>query len=229
MQWGGHRGSAQTNRVEHATVTGTVGGSRVGAPGNRDRSVGASRGRPAAGRVTRGSWRRLPVGRGAPLAGREQLLLVHNNGDTARVLYTAIRLDYTVEPEALRDTTAWLQNPAAWDNNALGLKFADTKLAQIQFAGALVDAMLVSEISDPVPLAQAAALIAADESDGGSWPLDTSGSIGSPTTYGTALATWAALRVLTRAGVPNLTAVITRANAWARGLSRRRPSSTRQR
>ena len=83
----------------------------------------------------------------------------HNNGDAARALYTAIRLDYTVEPEALRETTAWLQNPAAWDDNALVLKFSDTKLARIQFAGALVDAMLAGEISDPVPLAEAAELI----------------------------------------------------------------------
>ena len=142
----------------------------------------------------------------------------HNNGDAARALYTAIRLDYTVEPEALRDTTAWLQNPAAWDDNALGLEFADTTLARIQFAGALVDAMGAGEIRDPVPLAQAAELIAADQSASGSWPLDTSGSIGSPATYGTALATWAALRVLTRAGVPDLAAVIARADAWVRGV-----------
>ena len=100
----------------------------------------------------------------------------------------------------------------------MGLEFADTKLARIQFAGALVDAMLAGEISDPVPLAQAAELIAADQSDGGSWSLDTSGSIGSPATYGTALATWAALRVLTRAGVPDLAAVIARADAWVRGV-----------
>ena len=142
----------------------------------------------------------------------------HNNGDAARALYTAIRLDYTVEPEALRDTTAWLQNPAAWDDNALGLEFADTTLARIQFAGALVDAMGAGEIRDPVPLARAAELIAADQSASGSWPLDTSGSIGSPATYGTALATWAALRVLTRAGVPDLAAVIARADAWVRGV-----------
>ena len=142
----------------------------------------------------------------------------HNNGDAARALYTAIRLDYAVEPEALRDTTAWLQNPAAWDDNALGLEFADTTLARIQFAGALVDAMGAGEIRDPVPLAQAAELIAADQSASGSWPLDTSGSIGSPATYGTALATWAALRVLTRAGVPDLAAVIARADAWVRGV-----------
>ena len=140
----------------------------------------------------------------------------HNNGDAARALYTAIRLDYTVEPETLQDTTAWLQTPAAWDDNLLGLEFADAKLARIQFAGALVDAMLAGEISDPVPLAQAAALIAADQSDDGSWPLDASGSVGSPATYGTALATRAALRVLTRAGRPDLSAVIARAEAWVR-------------
>ena len=142
----------------------------------------------------------------------------HNNGDAARALYTAIRLDYEVESEALRDTTAWLQTPAAWDDNALGLEFADTKLARIQFAGALVDAMLAGEISDPVPLEEAAALIATDQSDDGSWPLDASGSIGSPATYGTALATTVALRVLTRAGRPDLTAVIARAEAWVRGV-----------
>ena len=98
------------------------------------------------------------------------------------------------EAEALRATTAWLQNPAAWDDNALGLEFADKTLARIQFTGALVDAMLADQIRDPVPLADAAALIAADQTDDGSWQLDTSGSIGSPATYGEALATWAALR-----------------------------------
>ena len=142
----------------------------------------------------------------------------HNNGDAARALYTAIRLGHDVEPGALQDTTAWLQTPAAWDDSARGLEFADTKLARIQFAGALLDAMLAGEIRDPVPLTQAAALIAADQSDDGSWALDTSGSIGSPATYGTALATWAALRVLTRAEVPDLAGTIGRADAWVRGV-----------
>ena len=126
--------------------------------------------------------------------------------------------DYKVEAEALRDTTAWLQNPAAWDDGALGLEFADKTLARIQFAGALVDAMLAGEIRDPAPLADAVVLIATDQSDNGSWPLDASSSIGSPATYGTALATWAALRVLRQAGTADLTPVIARANAWVRGV-----------
>ena len=62
----------------------------------------------------------------------------HNNGDAARALYTAVGQDYAVEAEALRATTAWLQNTAAWDDNALGLEFADKTLARLQFAGAQI-------------------------------------------------------------------------------------------
>ena len=143
----------------------------------------------------------------------------HNNGDAARALYTAVEMDYAVESEALRETTAWLQSPAAWDDNALGLEFADQTLARIQFAGALVDAMLAGEITDPVPLADAVALIEGDQTDDGSWQLDTSGSIGSPATYGRALVTWAALRALKQAALPDLRPAIARADAWVRGVA----------
>ena len=142
----------------------------------------------------------------------------HNNGDAARALYTAVRLDYAVEPEALRDTTAWLRTPAAWDDNALGLEFADKTLARIQFAGALVDAMLADEIRDPVPLAAAVALVAADQTDDGSWQIDTSGSIGSPATYGPVLVTWAAVRALRHVDTPDLAPLVARADVWVRGL-----------
>ena len=145
----------------------------------------------------------------------------HNNGDAARALYTAVGQDYAVEAEALRATTAWLQNPAAWDDNALGREFADKTLARIQFAGALVDAMLADQIRDPAPLANAVAMIAADQTDDGSWQLDASGSIGSPATYGSALATWAALRALRQAATvdaANLAPVIMRADGWVRGV-----------
>ena len=142
----------------------------------------------------------------------------HNNGDAARALYTALGQDYPVAAEALRATTAWLRNPAAWDDNALGLEFADKTLARIQFAGALVDAMLAGQVRDPVPLADAVALIAADQTDDGSWQLDTSGSIGSPATYGPVLATWAALRALRQAGTRDLAPVVARGDAWVRGV-----------
>ena len=77
---------------------------------------------------------------------------------------------------------------------------------------------LAGEISDPAPLADAVALIAVDQTADGSWQLDTSGSIGSPATYGRALVTWAALRALRQAAVPDLNPVIARADAWVRGV-----------
>ncbi len=142
----------------------------------------------------------------------------HNNGDAARALYTAVLRGEPVEPDALQETTAWLQNPAAWDDNALGREFADKTLARIQFAGALVDAMLAGEIIDPAPLADAAAAIANDQTDDGSWQLAAGHRIGSPATYGQTLATWAALRALRQADIADLAPAITRADAWVRGV-----------
>ena len=142
----------------------------------------------------------------------------HNNGDAARALYTAQGLGYAVEPGALRDTTTWLQNPAAWDDNALGLEFADTTLARIQFAGALVDAMVAGRSRIRIRSRRPPLWSRATSPPTGPGRLDASGSIGSPATYGTALATWAALRVLTRVGTPDLSAAVARAGAWVRGV-----------
>ena len=81
----------------------------------------------------------------------------HNNGDAARALYTAVQLDYPVEPDALRDTSAWLQSPGEWDGNATDQEFSDKALARIQFAGALVHAMDAGVTDDREPLIRAGA------------------------------------------------------------------------
>ena len=138
----------------------------------------------------------------------------HNNGDAARALYTAVGMALPVEDEALRATTNWLRRPDAWDDNALGLEFSDQTLARIQFGAALVTAIDAGRVDDPTPLRVAAELIAADQQADGSWRLDSGGSIGSPATYGTALATWAALNTLRRAGTADLAPVIVRAERW---------------
>ena len=181
---------------------------------------------PAAPRLARQPPERSPEARAIAFLSREVprwpaengCYSCHNNGDAARALYTAQAQGYALDPAALRDTTAWLRNPAAWDDNALGLEFADTMLARIQFAGALAEAMRAGAVSDPAPLAAAAARVAADQADDGAWRLDASGSIGSPVTYGTALATWAAVRALRQAAVPALAPAIARAEAWIRGV-----------
>ncbi len=62
----------------------------------------------------------------------------HNNGDGARVLYTARRLSYAVPEESLAETTQWLARPLEWDNNRGEPGFSDKRLARIQFAASLV-------------------------------------------------------------------------------------------
>ena len=140
----------------------------------------------------------------------------HNNGDAARALYTAVRLDYPVEPDALRETSAWLQSPGEWDGNAADQEFSDKALARIQFAGALVHAMEAGVTDDREPLIRASALVAEDQKPDGSWRLDSGGSIGSPAAYGTYLATWAARRVLVRTELERFEPAIARADGWLR-------------
>ena len=142
----------------------------------------------------------------------------HNNGDAARALYAALRAGHTVEDAALDATTDWLRRPDAWDDNALGLEFSDQTLARIQFASALVSAMDAGRVVEDAPLVAAAARIALDQQADGAWRLDTSGSLGSPVTYGTALVTRAALGALERADDPSLAPVIARGAAWLRSV-----------
>jgi hypothetical protein len=143
----------------------------------------------------------------------------HNNGDAARALVQAARAGFdTAAP--LADTLAFLSLPPDWEKNSRGGGLDDTALARIQFAGALtaaVEAKLVARDA----LAPAAKLVASDQKPNGSWQLDPSNSLGSPTTYGTALATWAARRALLAADATVYGAQIDRAAAWMRALEPR--------
>ncbi len=142
----------------------------------------------------------------------------HNNGDAARALYAAIRRGHEVAPAALADTYDWLRRPDAWDDNALGESFSDTVLARIQFTGALVSA-IEAGLDDARPaLAVAAAFVASDQHEDGAWRLDSSGSIGSPATYGTSLATWAALRALRADEAGRHADAIAKGGTWLRAL-----------
>ena len=141
----------------------------------------------------------------------------HNNGDAARALYTAARLMVPFDAVALDDTTDWLRSPERWDDNALGLEFSDHALARVQFAGALLTAIDAGVVDESGPLDDAAALVASDQKEDGSWRLDSSGSIGSPATYGTTLATWSALATLKRGG-DDFTSAVARGERWLREL-----------
>jgi hypothetical protein len=137
----------------------------------------------------------------------------HNNGDAARALVAALSRAPEVRA-ALDDTLKWLGDPARWETNGGGEGGADDKrLARIQFAHATATAFEAALVSKAA-VDSAAAIVAADQQDDGSWRLDSSNSIGSPATYGTALATVFARRALLASGQPSLRDRIARAERW---------------
>src|SRR5438105_8616169 len=138
----------------------------------------------------------------------------HNNGDAARALYEAIRLGHAVPAPALLKTTQWLARPQEWDHNGGDTRNSDKALARIQFAGALVVALDAGEVKDRQILFRAAELVSEYQQKDGSWQADANGIIGSPATYGTALATQQACRILRRADAKQHHAAIARAERW---------------
>lgn len=137
----------------------------------------------------------------------------HNNGDAARALIAALGRAPDVRP-ALEDTLKWLAAPERWDTNGGGEGGADDKrLARIQFAHATT-AAFAGALVPKAALDSAAAIVATDQQADGSWRLDSSDSIGSPATYGTALATVFARRAIVASGLPSLEERVARADRW---------------
>lgn len=137
----------------------------------------------------------------------------HNNGDAARALIAAAARGFDVRAPLI-DSLEWLRQPARWNSNALGGGRDDRPLMRIQFAGALTSAV-EARLAPSNALPAAAELIATDQGPEGSW-LPSAQAIGSPATYGTALATWSARRTLVRANRRQLAPRIARADAWLR-------------
>jgi hypothetical protein len=171
-----------------------------------------------------GLYRTTPEGRALAFLAREvprwaaenKCYSCHNNGDAARALYVAARLGRPLSRSSLEDTSRWLARPTGWDHNGGGGPNSDKKLARLQFATALAEAVEAGFVREREALAQAAAAVAANQEKDGSWPIDADGSVGSPTTYGTALATLLARRLLLRAAPKERASAINRANAWFR-------------
>ena len=138
----------------------------------------------------------------------------HNNGDAARALYTAWRLGYKVPPRSLADTSLWLSQPERWDHNGGETGVSDKRLARIQFASALVEALEAGPVTDRKALQEAAKMVAADQAEDGSWQVDAVGSVGSPATYGACLATCQARRILEKTDVAQFRTAIAKADQW---------------
>ena len=137
----------------------------------------------------------------------------HNNGDAARALIAALGNTPEVRV-ALKDTLTWLADPGRWESNGGGEGGADDKqLARIQFAHATT-AAFAAALVPKAAVDSAAAIVAADQQPDGSWRLDSSDSLGSPATYGTALATAFARRTLAASRLPAFDERIARAERW---------------
>ena len=121
----------------------------------------------------------------------------HNNGDAARALFAAARRGYAVPKSALADTVNWLQRPAQWSEAHGNAGVTNITLARIQFAAALLEAQLPNRQS----LIQAAQSLVPLQDRDGSWKVDAGGIPGAPATYGVALATYLARRVLQAVGL----------------------------
>ena len=138
----------------------------------------------------------------------------HNNGDAARALYVAGTMSHAVPSVALEDTTTWLLRPLDWSEAKGDPGFSDLKLARIQFAAALTEAIQTNVVEDREPLVTAAERLLEDQEEDGSWDVDVPGVVGSPATYGDTLGTYMARRTLQTAGEARFSAAIERADAW---------------
>ena len=138
----------------------------------------------------------------------------HNNGDAARALYAAIRKGNRVPTGALAETNAWVSDPKRWEQNKGDPGFSDKKLANLQFAAALVAAIEAGQLKDQEPLRQAARKLVNDQSADGSWQIDAAGTVGSPATWGTPLATWMALQTLRQANLSEAEEAVQKAERW---------------
>jgi choline-sulfatase len=149
-------------------------------------------------------------------AAKNKCYSCHNNGDAARALYAAARQGFAVPAKALADTTRWLTQPEKWEHNGGEGEFNDKKLARLQFAAGLAGALDAGHTRDRKALAQAARMLTTDQHKDGSWRMDARGNIGSPATYGTALATYLARHVLHEAGPESYGKAVARADRWFR-------------
>jgi hypothetical protein len=138
----------------------------------------------------------------------------HNNGDAARALYTASQKGHLISTDVLADTTAWLADPQIWDKNKGDPGFSDQRLANLQFAAALLTALETGYLIDKKPLQDAASKVAADQSPSGAWLIDSGTAVGSPATYGSTLATTLACRVLKASGLDPHKSAIRSAERW---------------
>ncbi len=138
----------------------------------------------------------------------------HNNGDAVRALMFAIVEGQLDDRQPLEPTLRFLAAPESWDANGPDGPFKDLKLARIQFGAALAQATSSGILKDRTKFAKGAALVAELQQPGGNWQTDVPGTVGSPVTYGTALATALAQQTLRNTDSREYDDAIVAAERW---------------
>jgi len=140
----------------------------------------------------------------------------HNNGDAVRALAGAAAAGLLKDQRPVADSLTFLSQPDKWDANGPEGPFKDKKLARLQFAAAQAEAFAAGWLTDRESLNRAAEQLLELQSADGSWPTDAEGSIGSPVTYGPALATVLAVRTLQSVDRMRHAAAIAKGRSWLR-------------
>lgn len=138
----------------------------------------------------------------------------HNNGDAARALFVAAKSGMLADREPLGDTLSFLAAPERWDDNGPEGPFKDKKLARIQFGAALAEAAGSGSPANRAALEKAAVLVAETQTAAGCWETDAAGNVGSPATYGRALASAMAMRTLAAADPEQYRAALAKVRQW---------------
>jgi hypothetical protein len=148
----------------------------------------------------------------------EKCFSCHHSGVAAGALFAAVRHDHKVPDTVVAETTRWLTQPEKWDPRRDGGAATDQALVRIQFGSALLEAIDAGLVKERKPLLEAARLVATDQQKDGSWRVNADGTLGSPATLGSALATHLARRVLVNADAKVHADAIARADRWLRQI-----------
>jgi hypothetical protein len=138
----------------------------------------------------------------------------HNNGDGARALFRGLKLGHAVPGEALATTREWLRQPVEWEKAPGEPGTSDVKLARLQFASALREAVEAGAVEDKGLLKQVAKTLAADQDADGAWRISQQASLGSPVAWGPYVATWMARKALASADRASFAGELAKAEAF---------------
>jgi len=140
----------------------------------------------------------------------------HNNGDAFRSLLVAFETKKITDLGSGRETLEWLGRSSDWRRSGGRAETPETdgRLADIQFGWALSMALERGVTTNRAALSTLARRLVEDQALDGGWVVEPAPGAGSPATYGNALATAVAVRILRTAGHAEMDTAMRRAERW---------------